>query len=148
VAGTGGGVGGATGGGTGGSHGGTGGGSGDGGGQPIDAGMSCGDLALRYEDALPAARSCDVNANGQCQQLVSSSLSPCFFNCMTYVNDATILNSIKAIWEKAGCNSVVGILCPAVVCIKPQAGVCTSADGGGGSCSSTSGISLTPTGNP
>ena len=108
----------------------------------MDGGVSCSDLENQYQAALPAARSCDVNAIGQCQQLVSSSLSPCS-NCMTYVNDALTLNAIKASWEQAGCNQTVGILCPLIACIQPKAGVCVTADAGGGTCSSVSGI-LTP----
>jgi hypothetical protein len=131
-------------GGAGGIRGGSGGSSGDGG-QQIDAGLSCGELATRYADALPAARSCNVNATAQCQQLVSAALSPCG-GCSIYVNDALTLNDIKARWIQAGCNSVVGIVCPAIGCIAPKAGVCALSDGGSGVCNSTSVIVLTPTG--
>ncbi len=123
----------------GGSHGGAGGGSGGAGGQVADGGVSCTDLENQYQAALPAARSCDVNAIGQCQQPVSSSLSPCFVNCMTYVNNALTLNAIKASWVQAGCNQIVAI-CPLIACIQPKAGVCVAADAGGGTCSSVSGI--------
>ena len=129
-----------TGGGAGGNHGGAGGGSGGAGGQAMDGGVSCADLENQYQAALPEARSCDANAIGQCQQLVSSSLSPCFANCMTYVNSALTLNAIKASWEQAGCNQTVGILCPLIACIQPKAGVCIVSDAGGGTCSSVSGI--------
>jgi hypothetical protein len=123
---------------------GTGGGLGDGGGQPVDSGVTCADLESRYAEALPAARSCDVNATGQCQQLVSSSLSPCFVNCTTYVNNALTLNAIKASWLQAGCNQTV-VLCPLIACIKPSAGVCAATDGGSGTCNTVSGILLPPT---
>jgi len=132
-------------GGAGGIHGGSGGGSDDGGGQPVDGGVTCADLETRYAKALPAARSCDVNATGQCQQLVSSSLSPCFVNCTTYVNNALTLNAIKASWLQAGCNQTV-VICPLIACIKPSAGVCAATDGGGGTCDTVSGI-LLPTTN-
>ncbi len=124
--------------GAGGGSGGTGGASGDGGAQPVDGGASCTDLQSEYADALPAARSCDPAAVGQCQQSVSSSLSPCFVNCMTYVNDASTLNEIKLAWQQAGCNSLVGILCPAIACIAPTAGACTATDGGSSECTSQS----------
>ena len=68
-------------------HGGAAGGKSGSGGTGGTGGVSCGDLATQYADALPAAQSCDVNASGECQQLVSFSLSPCFVNCMTYAND-------------------------------------------------------------
>ena len=125
-------------GGAGGNSGGTGGASHYDGGQPADGGVSCTDLENAYAAALPAARSCDVAALAQCQQSVSSSLSPCFVNCMTYVNDASTLNKLKLEWQQGGCNSVIGIVCPAVACIAPTAGVCTATDGGGGVCTGQS----------
>ncbi len=99
--------------------------------------MSCGDLATDYAQALAAAQSCDVNTSGQCQQLVSSSLSPCFSNCMTYVNDPSTPNAIKAIWEQEGCNNVL-VLCPAIACLQPTNSLCLASDGGAGICSSKS----------
>ena len=117
---------------------------GDGGGQPMDGGVSCKDLENQYTDALPAAQRCDVNTSGQCQQLVSSSLSPCL-TCTTYVNDATALTAITTSWEQAGCNSSVGIICPAIACIQPNAGVCTAVDGGSGTCNTLAGTPVTST---
>jgi hypothetical protein len=102
--------------------------------------VSCADLENQYGDALPAAKTCDVNASGQCQQLVSSSLSPCLVNCMTYVNDPSTLNTIKASWEQAGCNSVVGIICPAIACLQPTNNMCVVGDSGSGVCSSSTGV--------
>jgi hypothetical protein len=131
-------------GGAGGNSGGTGGTSHYDGGQPVDGGVSCTDFQNAYAAALPAARSCDVAAVGQCQQSVSSSLSPCFVNCMTYVNDASTLNKLKLEWQQQGCNSLVGILCPAIACIAPTAGVCTATDGGGGVCTDQT-LVATPT---
>ena len=127
--------GGGSGGGTGG-HGGAAGG-GNSGGSGGTGGVSCGDLATQYTDALPAAQSCDLNTSQQCQQFVSSSLSPCFVNCMTYVNDPSILNAIKASWEQAGCNNVA-VLCPAIACLQPTNNMCLVGDGGG-VCSSNGG---------
>jgi hypothetical protein len=101
-------------------------------------GMSCDDLATQYAEALPAAQRCNINASGQCQQLVSRVLSPCFVNCTTYVNDPSTLSLIKASWEQMGCNSVA-VLCPAIACIQPTNNMCVVGDGGGGVCSSNNG---------
>jgi hypothetical protein len=119
-------------------HGGAAGGKGGNGGAGGTGGVSCGDLATQYAAALPAAQSCDLNASGECQQLVSSSLSPCFLNCMTYVNDPTALSAIKASWEQAGCDNV-DVLCPAIACLQPTNNMCLVGDGGSGICSSKSG---------
>jgi len=99
--------------------------------------VSCGDLATQYANALPAAQSCDTNASGECQQSVSSSLSPCFLNCMTYVNDPTALDVIKASWEQAGCDNV-DVLCPAALCVQPTNNMCLIGDAGSATCSSGS----------
>jgi hypothetical protein len=105
---------------------------------PASGGVSCDALATQYADALPAAQSCVLNASGECQQLVSSSLSPRFLNCMTYVNDPTALSAIKASWEQAGCNNV-DVFCPAIECLQPTNNMCVAGEGGGGVCSSNSG---------
>jgi hypothetical protein len=64
---------------------------------------------------------------------------------MTYVNDASTLNKLKVEWQQGGCNSLVGIVCPAVACIAPTAGVCTATDGGSGVCAGQSLLAtLTP----
>jgi hypothetical protein len=124
---------GGTSGGAGGSLGGFGGAPGDGGGQPSDGGLTCADLQALYAEALPAARSCDVNASGQCQQLVSSSLSVCPV-CTTHVNDSSALTAIKARWVQAGCDTAVAVLCPEIACVQPGSSVCVAVDGGGGTC--------------
>jgi len=85
-------------------------------------GTSCTDLQSQYAAALPAARSCTVGASDQCGQLVSSELSPCFSNCMTYVQDATMLNALKDAWIAAGCNNQGPIACPAIACLAPTKG--------------------------
>jgi hypothetical protein len=101
-----------------------------------DAGATCSDLETQYSTAMTEAQRCKVGAAGQCAQAASSSLSPCFFNCMTYVNDASTLNALKAQWLAAGCaNQRVGF-CPAIACLKPTPGNCVAASGGG-MCSST-----------
>src|SRR5450631_3383932 len=118
-------------------RGGAGGGKGGNGGAGGTGGVSCSDLATQYTDALPAAQSCDLNAGGECQQLVSSSLSPCFVNCLTYVNDPSALNAIKASWVQAGCDSLVGTACPAIACLQPTNNMCLVRDGGSGTCSNS-----------
>jgi uncharacterized protein YceK len=105
-----------------------------------DGSVSCSDLAGQYGGALTAARSCTVGAANQCQQAVSSSLSPCFSNCLTYVEDATTVNALKAQWVNAGCANQGPIACPAIACLQPTMGNCVATDGGGGMCSSTSGL--------
>jgi hypothetical protein len=107
-----------------------------------DGGQTCSDLQAQYASALVAARSCDVKAAGQCSHLVSSSLSPCFLNCMTNVNDAAALNELKAKWTQAGCNSVP-VACPAIACLQPTGNMCAAADGGGGTCVSSNGLPRT-----
>jgi hypothetical protein len=62
---------------------------------------------------------------------------------MTYVNDASTLNAIKASWEQAGCNSLVGIACPLIACVQPNQGACMLAGDGSGTCTSVN--SATPT---
>jgi hypothetical protein len=111
-----------------GGTGGTGGTSGTGG----TGGASCSDLVNEYAAALPKAEVCAVGASGQCQQAVSSSLSPCG-SCTTYVNDATALKAIQAAWVQAGCNNVV-VACPAILCQQPGPAACVGGDGGGGVC--------------
>jgi hypothetical protein len=105
-----------------------------------DAGApSCSDLATQYADALLKAQLCNVNASGQCQQAVSSGLSPCG-GCATYVNDATTLNEIAATWTQQGCGNVA-VACPAILCQQPGPGACVAGDGGGGRCQ-TVGVAL------
>ncbi len=72
----------------------------------------------------------------QCQQSVDSSLSVCPSNCMTFVNDASALNDLKARWQSAGCASQGHVACPAIACVQPTKGSCIAADGGGGMCTS------------
>jgi hypothetical protein len=99
-----------------------------------DAGASCSDLASQYGDALAAARSCTVGATDQCQQSVSLSLSVCSSNCMTFVNDASALNDLRARWQSAGCANQRQVACPAIACVQPTKGTCVAADAGGGVC--------------
>ena len=105
----------------------------DAGGSPADAGSSdCDDLQSQYAATLSAAQSCDPNGSAQCQQLVSSSLSPCS-NCTTYVNDSSALSTIEQRWVQAGCGNVA-VACPAIACLSPTNATCLPADGGGGVC--------------
>jgi hypothetical protein len=96
-------------------------------------GASCSDLESQYGDALAAARSCSVTTSGQCTQTASGDLSPCFSNCLIFVNDATTLNALKAQWLQAGCAEGV-YACPAIACVQPSHGQCVAGDGGGGVC--------------
>ena len=107
--------------------------TGDGGGAGQGGGTSCADLEAQYMTAFAAATTCTVGAAGQCAQLASSSLSPCFIDCMTYVQSATALNSLKARWTAAGCGQKVTV-CPAIACVMPTAGSCATGDGGAGMC--------------
>jgi len=55
------------------------------------------------------------------------------------VNDATELNTIKAIWLQQKCDS--GIVCTALIaCLQPKAGLCVAGDGGGGRCQQEVGV--------
>ncbi len=109
------------------------GGQGGGGGTGGTGGASCSALANQYAAALPKAQMCDVNASGQCLQAVISALSPCG-GCATYVDDASALNAIQASWQQQGCNNVLAVVCPAIVCPQPGPGVCVAGDGGSGRC--------------
>jgi hypothetical protein len=104
------------------------GGTGGSGGAGGTGGTSCSDLANQYAAALPKAEVCEVGANAQCQQAVSSSLSPCG-GCATYVNDATTLNAIAETWKQEGCGNVA-VACPAILCLQPGPSVCVAGDGG------------------
>jgi hypothetical protein len=106
--------------------------SGAGGSPADDAGSSsCDDLQSQYAAAITAAQSCDPHGSAQCQQLVSSSLSPCS-SCPTYVNDASAPGAIEQRWQQAGCGEAVA--CPAIACVAPTSATCFPADGGGGVC--------------
>jgi hypothetical protein len=113
--------------------GGTSGSGGQGGGGGTGGAASCDDLANQYTAALPAANACTVGAAGQCAKSVSGSLSPCFIDCMTYVQTDTALNDLKARWMAAGCNATPQV-CPAIACLMPTAGTCAKGDGGAGMC--------------
>jgi hypothetical protein len=116
-----------------------------GGGGQGGSGASCSDLQNQYGAAFADAQMCTVGASGQCAQLASAELSPCGFGCTYYVDDTTTLNTIKAEWQAAGCDSLVGVECPAIgyVCTTPRVGTCLAADGGGGKCVTTAGVITT-----
>ena len=97
---------------------------------------SCSDLATQYEAALPAAETCTASADGQCAQPVDESLSVCG-GCLTRVNDATMLNAIRARWTAVGCdNPKVKPPCAASSCVSPASVVCSpgASDHGGDRC--------------
>jgi predicted small lipoprotein YifL len=108
-------------------------GNGDGGGAGTGGGASCADLEAQYTSAFAAASACTVGVAGQCAQLASSTLSPCFVDCMTYVQNPTALDALKSRWTAAGCGQKVTV-CPAIACLKPTAGSCAAGDGGAGMC--------------
>jgi hypothetical protein len=140
--------GGAAGGGTaGGGHDGSAGSGHDGGGGQGGSGASCSDLQNQYAAAFADAQMCTVGASGQCAQLASAQLSPCGFGCMYYVDDTTTLNATKAAWQAAGCDSLVGVACPAIayVCSTPHVGTCLGADGGAAKCVTSAGVITTAT---
>jgi hypothetical protein len=106
-----------------------------------DAGASCAELENAYASALTAARACMPGMAGQCAKLASTSLSPCFVGCMTYVQDATAVDDLKTQWTAKGCGNGT-FVCPAIACLQPTAGSCAAGDGGGGLC-----VSASPFGN-
>ncbi len=116
-----------------GGRGGTGGtGRGGAGGQNSDGGVSCSELETEYSKAVAEARMCNPEASGQCQQKVSTSLAcP---GCQIVVNSTTNPDAIRMQWMKQGCTP--GIVCPAIFCVAPGAGICTKTDASssGGTC--------------
>ena len=94
----------------------------------MDGGLTCADLQALYAEALTAARNCDINASGQCQQLVSSSLSVCPV-CTTHVNDSSTLTAIKARWVQAGCDTSVAVICPQIACVQPGSAFASQSTG-------------------
>jgi hypothetical protein len=96
------------------------------GGYGANDGTICNTLTAEYQSALTAAESCQVGASGQCQQTVAGNLSSCY--CQTYVTDSSVLSSIRATWDAAGCVLAAGpcaISCPIALNT-----TCVSADGG------------------
>jgi len=131
-------------GGQGGNHGGEGGTSGQGAAGQSGAGgqgggnQTCADLQAQYTSALAAARACNPDRPGQCQQRVDTSVS--CKTCQTYVNDTTELDAIAASWSAAGCDQMHTI-CP-LACVSPQPSHCAgsnAAQSGGGTCTTNAG---------
>jgi hypothetical protein len=91
---------------------------------------SCSVLETQYSDTIAGAQSCDINGTSQCQQLVDAMLSACP-TCQTYVNDAAIVNSIKANWIQIGCASTATSSCPPVSCPQQKGGACVASSSGG-----------------
>jgi hypothetical protein len=100
------------------------------GGGTVDAGNDvCAKLEGAYRDALVKAKTCDPKAPAQCLSLADNSLScP---GCRTHVEDATQLQGLQSKWVAAGCRRGV---CPAIVCINPLFGQCSTGGGPGGRC--------------
>jgi hypothetical protein len=104
------------------------------GGFPGDEAPSCSVLATQYANTVAGAQACDVSGSGQCQQLVSATLSNCP-TCMTYVNNAGIVHAIQFDWMDRGCATPPTQSCPPPNCPQLTGGQCV-ASSGGGTCSS------------
>jgi hypothetical protein len=87
-------------------------------------------LETQYANTLAGAQSCDVSGSGQCQELVEATLSSCP-SCMTYVNDAAIVNMIKADWMSLGCGAQATSGCPPLSCPQLTGGACVASSAGG-----------------
>ena len=104
------------------------------GGVAADGGLSsCGTLVAEYAAVLVGARSCTAGAAGQCGQAVSPSLSPCDSGCTELVTDSSVLDSIRAEWEAAGCGDVP-VNCPRIACPPGVIATCVPSDAGGSVC--------------
>jgi hypothetical protein len=102
---------------------------------------ACDTLVAEYQSAVTAAETCRVGASGQCQQLVTASLTGC--SCPTYVTASAVLSTIEDAWVAAGCATpgpACDLLCPAALNT-----TCVSADGGSvGFCSYVPGTGGSP----
>jgi hypothetical protein len=105
---------------------------GEGGTGPVTGGSGgsvssvCNALVAEYQSAVTAAETCQVGASGQCQQLVTESLSGC--SCPTYVTDTSTLSTIEDAWQAAGCATprpACDLFCPAALNT-----TCVASDGG------------------
>lgn len=99
----------------------------------------CNALVAEYQSAVGEAETCQVGASGQCQQLVTASLTGC--SCPTYVTDSSTLSTIEDAWVAAGCTGqgpVCDLFCPAALnttCVATDggsAGFCSYVPGTGG----------------
>lgn len=99
----------------------------------------CDTLVAEYRPAVTAAQACRVGASGQCQQLVTATLTGC--SCPTYVTDSSTLSAIEDAWAAAGCSvagPVCDLFCPAALnttCVATDGGstgVCSYVPGTGG----------------
>jgi hypothetical protein len=86
----------------------------------------CDTLVAEYQSAATAALGCQVGASGQCQQVVSATLSDC--TCSIYVTDDAALATIRNAWQAAGC-VVPGPSCD-LLCPVALNSTCVSTDGG------------------
>ena len=115
------------------------GGTGAGGSGGSNVSQLCETLVAEYQSAISAAETCQVGASGQCQQLVTRSLTGC--SCSTYVTDSSALSTIEDAWQAAGCvapEPPCKIFCPAALnttCVPTDGGsvgFCSYAPGTGG----------------
>jgi hypothetical protein len=97
----------------------------------------CDAYAAKYAIVLGTVKSCTPGAANQCAHLVPTSISVCPTGCNAYVNDATELEALQALWDDAGCAHAKPIACPAIACLPSVGATCTVGDGGGGFCSTS-----------
>jgi hypothetical protein len=125
---------------TGGSGGATGGSSGFGGTAGLGGGTGgapCDALAAAYAQTLTQAKVCNPFMDMEtCTQLVPDALvCPCGNTYVSAMNQQALgtLKQIQSQWDAQNCGA--GIMCPAIACEQPAAGVCeVDASGSSGSC--------------
>ncbi len=91
--------------------------------------QSCTQIQTQYTNAISSAKACSLDTQGECQQLVDTSLS--CKGCQVYVNDTSELDMIAASWTAAGCDQM-HFVCPAIACVTPQPSRCVAASGTSG----------------
>ena len=94
---------------------------------------TCSALYSQYQVALSLAKACSVGAAGQCEHMGPLVYPGCPSNCMTPVNDTSMLNQLLPQWRDAGCETSTTLVC-AGGCQVFSKGNCASGDGGVGQC--------------
>jgi hypothetical protein len=95
--------------------------------------VNCNELAEQYHEALTKAQECSPEIDTpQCTEGVEDAL---FCGCPTWANpeNEEALDELERI-AKEGASCAAIVLCPAILCIAPGSGVCTSSGGDGGRC--------------
>ncbi|MFH1131764.1 MAG: hypothetical protein V1754_10535 [Pseudomonadota bacterium] len=81
---------------------------------------TCEQIEVAYLKELPLAKKCTPGAGiPQCSDKVENELS---CPCPTFVNNATVLNQLKAQWDGKGCISDKA--CPPIPCPDPTSAGC------------------------